>query len=103
MSILVVTERIYCYQFKCNYLKKWKIFAALFLHFPNLSYISNVLKTKINFIGHVFLKLLTPKDVLTYVHNRAGFWKSLGSERVNDRWPGLVHDLVHGLVNSKIS
>ena len=35
-------------------------------------------------IGHVFLKLLTPKDVLTYMRNTACFWKPFGSERVNE-------------------
>ena len=32
----------------------------------------------------VFLKLLTPRDVLVYMHNRTCFSKSFGSERVNE-------------------
>ena len=35
-------------------------------------------------IGQVFPKLLTPRDVLTEMHNRACFWKPFGSERVNE-------------------
>ena len=34
-------------------------------------------------IGQNFLKLLTPKNMLIKAHNRACFWKSFGSERVN--------------------
>ena len=32
----------------------------------------------------VFLKLFTPKDVLTLMHNSSCFWKLTGSESVND-------------------
>ena len=32
----------------------------------------------------VFLKLFTPKDVLTLMHNSFCFWKLSGSERVNE-------------------
>ena len=35
-NILVVIQRIYRYQFKSNYLKKHKFFAAFVLHFWNL-------------------------------------------------------------------
>ena len=35
-------------------------------------------------LGQVFLKLLTPKDVLINMHKRAFVWKSFGSERVNE-------------------
>ena len=43
-SILVVIDRIYRHQFKCNYLKNQKPSAAFFLHFWNLHQIFNVLK-----------------------------------------------------------
>ena len=33
--------------------------------------------------GQVFLKLLTPRDVLIEMHKRASFGKPFGSERVN--------------------
>ena len=32
----------------------------------------------------VFLKLFTPRDVLTLMHNSSSFWKLSGSERVNE-------------------
>ena len=34
-------------------------------------------------ISQEFMKLLTPKDVLFEMHNRASFWKPFGSERDN--------------------
>ena len=37
---------------------------------------------KMSLITQVFLKLLTPKDVLTWMHKRSCFWKSFGSECV---------------------
>ena len=37
-----------------------------------------------SFIAQVFLKLLTPRDVLVKMHNRACFWKAYCSERVNE-------------------
>ena len=35
-------------------------------------------------IGEICLKLLTPKDVLISMHSRYCFWKTFGSERVNE-------------------
>ena len=35
-------------------------------------------------IAQIFLKLLTPKDVLIEMHNRDFFWKPFGIERVNE-------------------
>ena len=35
-------------------------------------------------MGQVFLKLLTPRDVLVEMHNRTCVWKPFGSERVNE-------------------
>ena len=34
-------------------------------------------------MAQVFLKLLTPKDVFTYMHKRSCSWKFFASERVN--------------------
>ena len=62
-SILVVIERIYHYQFKSNYLKNHKFFAAFFCIFRICIKFPMFWK-KMSFIGQVFLKLLTPKDVL---------------------------------------
>ena len=89
-SILVVIERIYCYQFKSNYVRNHQLFSLFGFNFCDLHEISKVLqKKKMGFIGQVFLKLLTPKNVLISMHNRASFWKSFGSENVNDP-PELV-------------
>ena len=37
-----------------------------------------------SFIRQLFQKLLTPKDMDIWMHNRACFWKRFGSERVNE-------------------
>ena len=39
---------------------------------------------KMSSISQVFLKLMTPNDVLIPKHNRACFWKPFGSGRVNE-------------------
>ena len=64
MSILVVIERIYRYQSRANYLKDHRLSTAFFFHFWFLQQISNVLGKNMSFIGQVFLKLLSSKDVL---------------------------------------
>ena len=38
---------------------------------------------KVSLIGEVFPKLLTLKDILFWIHNRASLWKAFGSEHVN--------------------
>ena len=63
-SILVIMERIYCYQFKSNYLKSRRVFAIFVFHCWYLHEISNVLEKNMSLVGQVFLKLLTLKDVL---------------------------------------
>ena len=63
-SILVVVERIYRYQFKSNYLKNHKFFAAFFFAFLESTLNFQCSEKKMSLIGQVFLKLLTPKDVL---------------------------------------
>ena len=60
-SIFFKIVRIYCNQFKCNYLKKH--FLNFLLHFWNLHSISNFLKKKMTFIAYVFWKLQTAKNV----------------------------------------
>ena len=46
MSILVVIVRIYCYQFKSNYLKSHRLFDPFVLNFWYLHKIAKVLKKK---------------------------------------------------------
>ena len=64
--------------------KKPEIFSCFGFKFSESTLNFECYEKKITFIGHVFLKLLTPKDVLTYMHERACFWKPFGSERVNE-------------------
>ena len=47
--------------------------ALNFEHFPKKSCLR----------GQVSLKLITPKNVFTYIHKSSCFWKLFGSERVN--------------------
>ena len=46
ISILFLTETIYCKIFRCNYLRKEKYFRNLFLHFLNLDSILNIFQKK---------------------------------------------------------
>ena len=59
-------------------------FAVFSLNFWYLHQIWNILEEKMSLIRQIFLKLLTPKDVHIWMHNRACFWKRFGSERVNE-------------------
>ena len=86
--ISVVIERIYRYQWRSNYLKYHRLFtASFFFFFPFLvctcNFPSSEKKKKMSLISQEFLQLLTLKDVLFGMQNRASFWKPLGSERVN--------------------
>ena len=59
-SILVVIGRIYCYQFKCNYLKNQQLFVnfRIYINFEHFEE-----KKEPHSLN--LLKLLTPKDELT--------------------------------------
>ena len=63
MSILVVIERIYRYQFKSICLRNHNFFAIFFYKFLNLHKI----------MGQVFDKLLTVEGVLIQMNKRACF------------------------------
>ena len=63
--ILDMQGRISRNQFKCNYLKIWKLFVEFSLRFWNLHQILNFLKEKMSPITKVFPKLFTPKRVVT--------------------------------------
>ena len=60
-----------------------EIFSGLFYAVLESTLNFRCFETKMKLIGEVFLKLLTPKDVLTEMHNRVCFWKHFSSERVN--------------------
>ena len=72
-SILVLIERIYRYQLKTNYLKNREILAAFFLAFLESELNFQCFEKTMSLIGQVFLKLLTPRDGLVEIHNRACF------------------------------
>ena len=91
-SISVVIERIYRYQWRSNYLKYNRLFTISFSLFFFFFFFFRFLvstwnfqssETKMSLICQEFLNLLTLKDMLFEMHNRASFWKPLGSERVN--------------------
>ena len=69
-SILIVIGRIYRYQFKCKYLKNQTHFALILLQ-VYMKFWTFWKKTKQkknephSFSALVFLKLLSPKDVVT--------------------------------------
>ena len=62
--VLVVIEITYRYQIKWNYGKIDSPFGIVLLNFWYLHEISNVLKKNIRLMVQVFLKLLTPQNVL---------------------------------------
>ena len=65
-SILALIDRIYHYQIKPNYLKNRKFIPAFFFFFEFLESELNCqcFEQKMSLIGQVFVKLLTPRDVL---------------------------------------
>ena len=63
-SSLVLIERIYSYQIKPNYLKSPQLFAASFFEFLESALNFQCFEKKMSLIAQVFLKLLTPGDVL---------------------------------------
>ena len=63
--------------------KKLWTFCVNLLEFLKFSWNFECSEKIISLIGQVFLKLLTPKYVLIYWHNRASFWKPFDSERFN--------------------
>ena len=63
-SILVLIQRIYRYQIKPNYLKNRKCLAAFFFVFFESESNFQCSEKKMSLVGQVFLKLLTPIDVL---------------------------------------
>ena len=67
-SILFLIETIYSNIFRCNFLRKQKvfwIFFFFFLRFWNLDSILNIFKENMTLIADVFLNLRTPKDVVS--------------------------------------
>ena len=65
-SILVAICRISRKKFKQHYLQKKKLFLEYLLHFWILQQIWKTLQNKMSFLAEVCLKLLTPKEVVTW-------------------------------------
>ena len=62
---------------------KLETFPIFFSEFSESALICEHFQKKMSLIAQVFLKLLTPKNVITYEHKRSYFWKLFGSKRVN--------------------
>ena len=64
--------------------KKLEIFSIFFIEFLEFALNFGHSGKKMNLMDHEFLKLLTPKDVFSYMHKRSCFWKLFRSESVNE-------------------
>ena len=53
--------------------EKAKYFLTIFLHFLNLDSILNIFKKKMILVAHVFLNLLTPKNVVREMSKKFSF------------------------------
>ena len=64
--------------------EKLETFSPFFIAFLESALSFEHFEKKMSLMAQVFLKLLTPKDVFTYMHKSSCFWKLFGSERVNE-------------------
>ena len=72
------------FQIQIKLSKKPLIFCGTFYAVLKSTFNFQCCEKKMSLIGPVILKILTPKDVLILMHNRACFWKPFGSERFNE-------------------
>ena len=86
-------------------IKKTKTFSQFFVAYLKfrLNFEQFEKKEKKSLIVQVFLKLLTPKNLPTWMHKRSWFWKPFGSERVKG-WPHYLTSKSKGrfLVNNTL-
>ena len=82
-NILFGIVRISSSLFKCNYLKKEKLFLNFLLHSWNLNQILNIFKKKMILIPNVFLKLQIVNELVKPLSWKGCFRTSLDSQRVN--------------------
>ena len=80
--ILLIIEINPRNQFKRNYLRKQKQFLEVLFHFWNLHEILHILKRSIHLIAQIFLKLLTPKNVLPWMPKSSCFRTPFGSQSI---------------------
>ena len=65
--------------------EKLETFSGIFIEiFPICFKCTTFWKKKMSLMAQIFLKLMTPKEVFTYMHKTCSFWKLFGSERFND-------------------
>ena len=69
---------------KAKLSKKPSIFCCSFFAFLGSKLNLQCFKKKMSVRAQVFLKLLTPRDVVVWMHNRACFLKAYCSQRVNE-------------------
>ena len=80
--ILLIVEGNSRNQFKRNYLKNQKQFLQFLFHFLNQHEIFHILKKSIILMAEIFLKLLTPKNVLPWMPKSSCFRTPFGSQSV---------------------
>ena len=69
--------------FKCNYLKKWKLFLGFLFHLWNVHQLSNIFKKKMIVIANVFPKLQTVKYLVKPLSRKLLFRTSFDNQRIN--------------------
>ena len=69
--------------FKCNYLKKGKLFLKFLLHLWNVHQLSNIFKKKMIVIANVFPKLQTVKYLVKPPSRKLLFRTSFENQRIN--------------------
>ena len=93
--ILVMIKRTSYNKFQCNYLQKQKHFLELLLNFWNVHKIMEILKTKMILITLIFLELLIPKNVVTWMPESSCFRTPFGNKRVKGSQTLLKSALEH--------
>ena len=81
--ILVIIERISRNMFKPHYLKNRKDIPKFLLHFCHLQKILCILKKKVSFIAQIFRRLLSSRNVVTYIPESSYFTTPFGNQRVH--------------------
>ena len=74
--------RIFCSNFKCDYLKNGRLFLVFSLKSWNVHEIYNILKKSMRVLAYLFPKLLFRKEVATETSRRSCFRTPFGNQRV---------------------
>ena len=81
--ILVIMKRLSRNMFKRHYLQHCKNFLKFFIHFYNLHKILRILKKKITFMVEIFLRLMSPRNMVTWMPDSSCLRTPLQSQRVH--------------------